>query len=212
MTNLARAYARDATVVALDAVRASHGAVVLVSRVAPRQLPLTPLLLVYAPRDHKENIGSTPAASFRTRVTIVIEAVLGGDTAAATDAALDDLCAAIEAALLQAPSYVGRFEQIASVATRTEYDGSGEHRVGAASIEVEVVLTESFIPNLPGTAPGADGLPEHALRQINVGIDAQNRFDPTGAYSPGYPAPRASGPDGRCEVRADLSPQQGNQS
>ena len=132
-------------------------------------------------------------------VTLELIATLQSLTAEQAQADIEALGFNIENALFCWQPLVQLLNQFSGVATESEITAQGEQHIARIRMSVDCETVEYFDPTqiFPNNYP--------ALSQVNVNVDTDSPFDPTGTYSnPPFPAvvvpaPRTTGPDGRNE-------------
>lgn len=167
-----------------------------------------PAILVEVARERKESLSRNTAPEFTTVGTLLIAARVTAPAGASDSGAVVARAAAwrlkrqIEVALVNATPLMLLIQQFPSIEAEVKASAEGEQHIGELKIALGLEWyegAESFAP------PSTD-----ALERITIVVDAQNCFDPTGAYVPDFPypvppAPRTVGPDGRAEGRLDIT-------
>lgn len=163
-----------------------------------------PLLLVQCAHERKESIGRGSAPEFTTTGTLRITArasapAQAGDAGAAVvEAAAWRLKRQIEIAVINATPVMSLIQQYPFVESQIKVSAEGETHVGEMTMALGLEWYE-----------GAEAFAQPVTTQftgLNISVDLQNRFDPSGTYVPDFPytvppAPRTTGPDGRDEGR-----------
>lgn len=192
---------RTLAVAALLAADTSAGSNVFPNFDLPT-FPQPAAIYVYIPGDRKESMGRT-IPEFTTVVTLAVVCKLAGTDPGALTTAVDTLRQQVLAAILTNYDLVSGIQQFANVDTRVEYSSDGRQHIAQIQIHFDIEFPELFDPYTQ--APAAAQSVAVDLNVIDVNVDLQNVFDPTGTYAdPPFPAavvsaPRTSGPDGRNE-------------
>ena len=209
---LARRQIRLAVIAALEAIPG-----VLVESPGDWATPPAslPAVLARVTRERKESWPTRTQPEFDTTVTMEIEARVGAATAASAQDAIENLCYAIENAVLLSYSTIGIAQRVTSVDSEIEITAEGRTHFGAAKMLFAFETAETFDPTK--TAPDATTWPVpppviDALLSFGIHLDLAAPFDPNGTYVPSadappytpVPAPRTTGPDGRDEAALDI--------
>lgn len=139
--------------------------------------------------------GNNGPPSFDTTMTLDILAGIEVRTPAEVRPALDDLAAAIDAALLSHPALPSAVSAIPRMQITRASNATGERITASLGIKMDLVFSEDFPPVV-----------EDDLESVHLTIDAIDPADPNGDYGPidDFPAPedppRTQGPDGRAEA------------
>lgn len=196
----ARRTLRLATVAALQALTGITVESPFDVDIKPAKLPH---IGVRAGVDRKAPMASQ-GANFTTTASVEILVTVQDTTGAAVQDAVEDLGARIEAAIFGAVPLMASVQRVAGCSTSTEVTAEGEQHIARLKIVADFNVAETFDPTL------IDPSLLQSLLAIDLHADLANRFDRSGTYgtapfpSAVAPAPRASGPDGRDEARAEL--------
>ncbi len=195
---------RQLRLVALSVLQALPGMAEVesppVTATAPSQMPYAAVRC-----GAERKVGATKQqATFTTTSTLEILARVSASTKEAAQDAIEALGYQIEQQLFGAPAFIALVQQVASVSTTTEINGDGSQYQAGIEMSVDCELYEVFDPVLinPGNYPALEG--------VNLHVDTQRPFDANGIYAGSpfpasiAPAPRASGPDGRDEIAANV--------
>lgn len=176
----------------------------------PVQLPDMPILMLQAPKEHKDSQGpNAPAYNVSCTVRVIgrltAKATANGNQAGTLLIALGVLQRQIEVAVINNYALYRIISEIVSVDTESQVRSDGNQPIGE--------LTMDFVCNFyQGTEAFAQPVVS-PLEQLAVFGDFLNVFDPNGVYEKpfDYPVPeppRTIGPDGRVEVGAVVVLQQ----
>jgi len=139
----ARTQIRDAVVTALTGL-ATTGSNVFASRPESRPLPQTslPCLLIYT-RDESVDYVSEGAGlrEQERRLSLMVQGVTSAN--AALDDALDQIALEVEAAMSTSGMLSGLAQNIALQATSMSFDGDGDHPVGRAELQYEILYYQT---------------------------------------------------------------------
>lgn len=195
---LYRAHLRDVAKAVIIAANTPCGDRVKSSRVWPRQQPTEAEALIYVFRERKQGISDGTEPQFRSFPMLAIKLRVTKANEDDAEAALDEVCEAVEDALLTSPAFTRLVEKVTAVETQIELKAEGQKIVAEATIGIEVQISERYPPVITAVLEGA-----------NHHFDLLNPFDPNGTYTPPFnypvsPAPRSSGPDGRVEIAGQI--------
>nr|GAT43698.1 predicted protein [Mycena chlorophos] len=168
-----------------------------------------PAIFVLSKSEDRASLGPNGAQQFTTTTEIVITARVvakmlpNGAGALGAQLALEALKTEIDQVLVNNPVITPLIQQIAYVHTEISVNDNGTDHLAELEMHFGIEFyegPEDFYP--------VEGVP---ITDVNVTLDAINRFDPNGTYpdppfpSSVEPAPRTSGPDGRAEGGIDIT-------
>jgi hypothetical protein len=205
---LARSCIRRAALGALKVLETTGGVKVINSPgVWTVQPEKTPTVLLRVSRTSKDAISSS-TTNFMSTVLVEIESKLIAATGEDAQAAIEELDALVEQALLTNTDFV-KLSQRISIEAETQITSEARNHVAGTQMLVRCELIETFDP----IADAPDALQPAAppLEGVNLHADLVSQFDPLGVYGDVLfpdavqPAPRTAGPDGRDEGYVEIN-------
>ncbi|TAL89283.1 MAG: hypothetical protein EPN62_08775 [Candidimonas sp.] len=201
---------RDMVVAALVG-KTDVGALVYSPRSWPTQDRQYPYLMVQVPDETKDSLGRTApqfnvVATIRILARVQFPGQVNDQASAKTEAALEQIKAQIEVAVINSPTLTQSIQQFLSVHSTIRIDSNGATYLGELVMDFQLEFyqgPEDFYP--------VDAVP---LEDVDIRADLVNVDDPTGTYpNPDFPqsvtpAPRTAGPDGRNEGHVVINPQE----
>lgn len=191
----------QAAIVAALIGKTGAGANVFNPRDWPTKLGDLPMLMIQAPREHKDSQGANaPAYNVATTIRVIGrltgKALDDGAAAGVLLTALGVLQRQIETAVINNYALYKIISEIQSVDVASEVKSEGSQPIGEVTMDFVCLFYQG-----PEAFAQPDLTPIEALALY---ADCVNVFDPNGTYDkpfnyPVAPAPRAAGPDGRVE-------------